>query len=544
MHSFDLTTEGWIPCSVDGGTQELGLRDVFRRATEIEDIVGSAPPVTMALYRLVIAVAHAIFRPLDEKRWVELWQGKQWPMDTVDEYLDRSRSRFDLFDGQRPFLQVPKSGFTPYLESYEKSIAELTLHLGSSNAEMFSHAPEEMTVSFAEAARALVTRQLYAAGGLHAHEQNRQADKFAADGPVARAALSLNQGRNAFETVMLNMVDYLPSAREDQPFKSDVDDLPAWEQDQHASVCTRSPHGYLDWLTWQSRRVLLLPLHDGEPGVARCVLMTGARLPVGVFAHEFEQMAAIRLNAKAKDGQDPLPLLTYRADRAIWRDAMTLLTRASKQADESGAPKTLRTLNSRRRLVRDLPGLPLRTFGVLFKVGQMMVILWRAERLPAPLEYIADEDLQSRLQQAIRYVEGVSLALNRATREYAQRVLAPGSDSGGRSGDKAAITNLSNSIGASYDYWADLEPAFQIFLRDQAAEGPSDPHSEGPGAESLHSWMDAVARSARTAYTAATTTGGSARSLRAAVSGRQWLETGIARARKESGVETGEEEAA
>ena len=37
------------------------------------------------------------------------------------------------------------------------------------------------------------------------------------------------------------------------------DDVPAWELDQENVAIDRQPKGYLDLLTWQSRRIKLIP---------------------------------------------------------------------------------------------------------------------------------------------------------------------------------------------------------------------------------------------------------------------------------------------
>ena len=64
---------------------------------------------------------------------------------------------------------------------------------------------------------------------------------------------------------MLNLCRYAPE--EGDPWDFDRNgDIPAWERDEDTRPEDRSPNGYIDLLTWQSRRIRLHPetRHDGS----------------------------------------------------------------------------------------------------------------------------------------------------------------------------------------------------------------------------------------------------------------------------------------
>lgn len=524
MDNFDLTTQPWIPCLHRGTVTELGLRDALSRAHELDEVIDASPLVTIALHRLLLALIHSMFRPLDGARWQEIWQRGQLPAGVVEAYLDRWSHRFDLFHPERPFYQVPKTGFSPYLEKYEKSVAELTLDRGASNADMFAHTPEPFLLSTAEAARTLVTRHLYAAAGTHSHEQGQLRDKFAADGPVARAALCLLRGGTLFETLLLNTVDYVPE--DERPFPADANDCPAWEAEHYARAEGLRPRGYLDWLTWQSRRILLLASADQPNMVDRVVFMKGGYLQRALRVHDYEQMCAFRKVENPKQDQDPIPPLNVREDRALWRDSIALLTPAEGPHSPGDPPRTLR--QAAERHVARAAGAQLAAGGVLFKSGQMMVILWRSETLPVAVRYYESTDLQGSLRQAVGFAEAVGTVLNQATHIFATGLLAPAAgEPGGRKGDPKAITALTKSLSTSLDYWGSLGAAFETFLVDQASEDPGVPE-----AAALRAWTWAVGRAARSALRRATSAAPSGRNLKAMIAAQGRLHRGIASARR------------
>jgi CRISPR system Cascade subunit CasA len=254
--SFNLIEKAWIPCLLPGGEipRELGIRDVLVRAAEIREIVDASPLVTASLHRLLLAILHRNFGPADAGCWADLWRRGRFDEAPVDAYLTEWASRFDLFDDRRPFYQVASLDF-----QYAVPIARLAHELtrDTSNA-LFNHTASDADgMPPAKAARYLVAHQAFALGGLVSLErgQNPALYKSADAAPLTKGAVCLVKGRNLFETLMLNLHRY---NREDaSPFDFDGEDLPTWERSDETRAGDRWPRGYLDLLTWQSRRIRL-----------------------------------------------------------------------------------------------------------------------------------------------------------------------------------------------------------------------------------------------------------------------------------------------
>ena len=149
--SFNLVDEPWIRCLVQprapsgqrsaGAIEHLGLRETLVRAHELLGIAGDAPPVTAALYRLLLAVLHRCSGrsgssgPEDVEQWEMLWQRGQFDSARVNAYLDHWRRRFDLFDDSQPFYQTAAREVS---KEKATSIAKL-LFQSDNNATLFDH---------------------------------------------------------------------------------------------------------------------------------------------------------------------------------------------------------------------------------------------------------------------------------------------------------------------------------------------------------------------------------------------------------------------
>jgi len=506
MTTFNLIDEPWIPCASGGPAVELGLRDVLRGAHEIDSIVGLSPPTTVALHRLLLAIVQRVYRPVDDGSWECLWNAGSFG-DEIDRYLDIWRHRFDLFDPARPFYQVAELPFEPY----EHPAVLLTLEWGSGNPEHFSHAPDEYPFTPAEAARHLLTYQAFDPGGTKTHEKGKQPDKYTAAAPLNRGAVAVVQGDNLFETLLLNTIDYDPDRGE--PNLTTPDDAPAWEQDQPVRPDGKVPLGYLDWLTWQARRVRLHPVEEnGWTVVRRAIAMKGFFLPDDVYAQEYETMVAYRAAKNAKPGESPYLPIGFDQDRALWRDSLVLFESAGGLQ-----PKTLHQLGDRPRngsVIR-----PLTLSGIAG--NKSMVTLWREESLPLPLVYFYDTDLLQLLADAVKLSDAVGGAVRFAADVLATWLVAPDRDQpGARQPARAVVTALRGELGVEERFWPRLERPFINYLIHQAEAGYD--------LDVLRDWARVVRRAA---YDALATTidalDPDARSIRAGVEATAVLDHGL-----------------
>ena len=83
--------------------------------------------------------------------------------------------------------------------------------------------------------------------------------------------------------------------------------MPAWEREAETVKGEKSLHGYLDLLTWQSRRILLIPEGNNcrNTVVRRVSIMEGYRL-AGKTLHGRETMMAFRRNRKSGRQRRPV----------------------------------------------------------------------------------------------------------------------------------------------------------------------------------------------------------------------------------------------
>ena len=505
--SFNLLDEPWIPCLMeDNELKELSVRSVLSEATEIREIVDASPVITAALHRLLLAILHRCCGPTSDKDWWRLWQAGALDISTIGSYLHDWKHRFDLFERDWPFYQT--AGITALKVS---SAAKLTHELSAgNNALLFDHCLDSHPPALlaAAAARYLVALQAFAVGGLVGAQQGETGQRSADAAPLARAAVMLLQGNNLFETLLLNMVNL--NGAESAPFEFDPrKDAPAWEHTQPVEPRDRLPDGYLDLLTWQSRRVLLMPeTLNGTIVVRRILLMKGFQFPNASDLHGRETMVAFQRRTRAIAGQDPWPPIGFRPERALWRDSLALLQQVPEQRHR---PRTFDEVAA-----RELdPAYPLRFAALGISSDRAKVLLWREERLPLPKSYLADSDLVAELGRGIHLAEDAARVLHLAVWYLALRALFPEGNP-----DQNRVRDLADSLSAERTYWAALDASFRRLMIELAEAWPGEEKSAPMG-----DWARLVQKSAAEAFeTAAHSMEVSGRGLRAAAEARGRLD--------------------
>ena len=496
--SFNLLESPWIPCiRLDGTAEELGLRDALLEAHQLRELHGESPLVTGALHRLLFAVLHRIFGPANAEEWHTVWQAGRWDEARLDAYLRRWADRFDLLHPQRPFYQARDERVRP------KSVASLVYEVASgNNPTLFDHHmdDEEFALTPAEAARMLIAAHAFGLAGLSGLRE-----KFT-DGPCARGVFLLVQGETLFETLALNLLRY-PS---DEVVPHTADDCPAWEMDDPLSPERSVPRGYLDYLTWQSRRILLMPGAAGDGVVVQqMTLAPGLRL------------SSVVLDPMKHYWQDEKRgprVLRFREDRALWRDSAALF-----QLRESGyrPPRAfdwLSDLVDRGYLDKS----ETRRYLALGMANyQARVHFYRTERMPLPLAYLRDDELVGNLQQALEMAESCSRHLWGATRSLARFVLSPESDTeSGREPSRQELDALMQQWAVDRRYWSRLETPFRETM--EALPERCE--------EALADWRGTVVRTVWGAFDQlADDLGHRPRALKAAVRGGGQLAAGLAK---------------
>lgn len=504
--SFNLVDEPWIPCVMarDGSARELSLRDVFAQATEIREIADPSPPVTVALHRLLLAILHRALRgPEDAEQWAEMWNNG-WDQERVRQYLDTWRSSFDIFDPDKPFYQNGNIGFD------EAKPIGYMVHgmIVGNNATLFDHSVDSVppALSAPAAARYLLALQGFALGGFvsSVKGENRAFVGSADASPLSRGIVTLVTGGTLFKTLMLNLHQYDAEAQAPFPFRHDdmSGDKPAWERDAPTRPENRNPDGYVDLLTWQSRRARLQAEHDADQQVVvrRAAVMKGYQFDDGWYPAGKETMLAYREITRT-GAPSPYSVVSFGEARALWRDSDVLLGAVG----DTIRPPMIGWLGV---LIRDghLPRsarYSLSALGVLS--DRKSIDFWRMERMPLPATLLDSPDLVERVEQALRLAERVGHLFNRGFDEgkdatgkkiniprpmqiFADALLAPGDD---RSPDPGDIANLVKALEPAAGYWPRLETPFKQFI---IALG------EGSGADAFARWIDVVERAARVTF--------------------------------------------
>ncbi|HNZ01974.1 MAG TPA: type I-E CRISPR-associated protein Cse1/CasA [Anaerolineaceae bacterium] len=452
-YSFNLVEQPWIPCrTLEGQIQELSLREVFKQANRLQAVSGDTPLETAAIYRLLLAILHSVLRgPTDAREWRTLWQSRNLDASGIQEYLERWKSRFDLFDPVRPFYQAGDK------RAHPKSIISLVMEMASgNNASLFDHHIEEVgaMLSAAKSARVLITAQTFGLAGLSGMEQ-----KFT-DCPWTRGIIFFINGDTLFDLLVLN----LATAIVQQRIPITGEDQPAWESDDPYLPDRNVPFGYLDYLTWQNRRLLLIPEGDEDSPIVRQFTVAPA---LRLSADVLDPMKHYRVDEKAGN-----LVLRFNEERALWRDSAALFRLHNPTT--ARPPENFYAVASLATDYGYLPSSSVLRFQALGMANdQAKIEFFRQEQLPLPLAYLQDDELIGSLTNCLAQAEQAYSGLGMAGKTLALAAISPKDmdkswkDISRNTKDQAA--NLFRHWGADRLYWGALDIPFLQLLADLPA---------------------------------------------------------------------------
>lgn len=474
---FNLIDEPWIPCLMpDNRFQEFGLQEVLVRAPEIREIFHSSPLVVTAVHRLLLAILHRNFGPESLAAWKELWERGSFDAQVLQQYFDRWRERFFLFHPERPFYQVPKMN-----DAKVHPVQLLALEAAAgNNPTLFDHHFTELPATFspAKAASYLLARQAYSIGF------GKSKPFYFSDSPLIRGYAIFVLGDNLFQTLVLNL---LP-VDQDRPLPRRGEDLPSWElpsppePDPRGNLIT----GYISYLTWQSRRIHLIP--EGNPPVVRfCQVQQNWKLPEPAPLDPFKSYR--------RDEKQGLIPRVLSPERAIWRDCHTLL-------ELQGRPEVLASLAQKKNALWVKKDFQFSITGLATEGGKAaQLILWRFERLPLPLAYLDDKDLLGELRLALEVCERAHDILQGHMKKLAELVLAPPTPSQKPAADRQEAARLVQSWAPSRRYWARLEAPFRHLMVELPADRVENEDGEVVyGSRSLPEWRRTVYQAAQQSF--------------------------------------------
>jgi hypothetical protein len=119
---------------------------------------------------------------------------------------------------------------------------------------------------------------------------------------------------------MLNLI-----VKEKNFYDQGKEDRPCWEMEDALALERGNPNGLRDLLTWQSRRILLIPFEQDERiCVQQCFIAPGLGL-VESFKNPFYRN--VYKNQKGKINIQPM---RFQVGRAIWRDSAAILESSNR----------------------------------------------------------------------------------------------------------------------------------------------------------------------------------------------------------------------
>ena len=328
---YNLLDEPWIPVRLlDGTIADVGLLELLRRTTDIADLACELPTQSIAIQRLVVAIAYRVAPPRDARDWVRQWD-EGAPTEQMIEYLERWRDRFFLFGGRFPFMQVADLRTAKdSVSGLEKLIADVP------NGEQFfttRHGRALACIPPSEAARWLVHAQAYDPSGIRSGAVGDSQVKGGKGYPIGPSwcghlGLVWLKGKDLDETLVLNLVP--TDAAQLRGVESSTEwGACSWEVSE-AESAVRGDYSLLDpsgtprdisiprLLTWHSRRVRLVGNREGVTGV---VLAQGDKLaPQQMHRYEPQSLWRYSTPQSKKFKQDVYMPRKYEAGRALWRN--------------------------------------------------------------------------------------------------------------------------------------------------------------------------------------------------------------------------------
>ena len=415
MTAFNLIHDPWVPVTIGGQRDEVSLADALTRAHEIDGLALDEPLQSVAVLRQVLlpVVLDALGAPGGTEQWADRWDAGRLDTDTLTDYLNENADRFELFDSTRPFGQV--AGLrTAKNETKPVSLLLASVATGN-NVPLFTARTEAEppALSPAEAVRALLAAQCWdtaaiKSGAVGDPQVNAGKTTGNPTGPVGQLGVIVPMGRTLAETLMLNSPI---SGQWPRP-----GDRPQWRADRPATARwdARPAKGLLDLLTWQSRRIRLIPSTGagGAPVVREVVLAAGDRLDQ---TPQFEPHTAWRQDPKPRAGQPPRRPVRHQPGRAAWRGMAGLLA-IREPTGERVSSSVLLSQAAVLRMEGCLPeNLPLQVLTVGVAYGNQSAIIEEVmvDAIPLPVAALtADGNMRSLLLDVVSQARQLQDAAN------------------------------------------------------------------------------------------------------------------------------------
>jgi len=466
--SFNLLEEPWIPCEMKSSEfKMLSIKDVLFQAREILDITSDNPLIVVSIYRLLLAILHRNFGPENRDKWIAIYKAGKWDKKKLEQYFLKWHHKFELFnESENRFYQIDISD----LITKETPITKLNYSISSgNNPALFDHHwdSEIFPMNVENIAQLLVTYQNYSLSGLGGflYTSGKKERVHFYYSPLITGIIVLLKGRNLFETLMLNFIRY----DRDHPFKMSEDhaDLPFWERNDkslHEDKKGRYPYGYLDYLTWQSRKIWLNPyLDDGEIKVESLFMAQGEKVKDG---WDLDPQMVFK-----RDKKNEFKPIKLDQDKQVWREAEALL-RISDSDSNIRSPKAINWVSIlvQRGIIPSTRRYNLEIYGLcndLSNVGK--IISWNRSHIPLPLKFLEDQSLVGNVKSFIEKCEKIEQILSKTIKLFTKEYLFP-SQISLSTNQWSKINDFIQNNQVRTKYWNLVEIFFYKFIEEVAKE--------------------------------------------------------------------------
>lgn len=426
MTSFDLIHRPWIPVTAGGGRVEVSLMDALTRAHEIDWLDVDDPLQLVAVFRQVLlpVVLDATRLPTSGADWRRRWDAGALNGSRLTEYLDRWADRFDLFHPVAPFAQV--AGLRTGKDETKPVSVLLPAMATGNNVPLFSSRTEADPPALppARAVLALLSAHCWDTAAIKSGADKDPAAKAGKTtgnptGPLGQLGIVIPLGRTLAETILLNTPIVAQGLRdEDRPQWCAQPATAAWRPPAGSGVPAVAPSGLLDLLTWQARRIRLIPDTPADGGdngtvVRRVVLAAGDRLatPTNVEPHTLW-----RQDPAPRAGQPAVRPVRHQPGRAAWRGLPGLLATGGPSAAGVSSSLLLHQIAGL-RTDADFPPdqwLQVLTAGVAYGNQSAVVEDVMSDLLPLPVAALtSDTPVRQLLEDIADEAERLRVAANR-----------------------------------------------------------------------------------------------------------------------------------
>jgi CRISPR system Cascade subunit CasA len=425
----DLVRGAWLPViGVEGEARAVGLLEALTSSHTIRRLDLPAPTMLPAVLRqlLLPVLFDALGVPRSREQWAQRFtQGRIGAQENQElaEYLgERYEDRFKLFS-ERPFGQVV--GLTALNGETKPSTLLIPSLASGNNVPLFSTVTEadHLDLTCEQAVLWLLHAQCWDTAAI---KTGAVGDGQAKDGkttgnptgPLGQLGVIMPTGSTLYETLLLN-TPIVPDGLH-------ASDRPQWAADERpVSAGAQAPagpqwsarpaSGLLDLLTFQSRRIRLIPT-EAESGlrVRQVIVCAGDRL---VPTPEEELHTAWNHTAKPKAGEPARRPRRHTSGRAAWQGLGALL--ALSLPDDGDGPYTsslllqIGDLHGEQHLPADF-ALGVETCGLEYGNKSTFVENAIADSLPLPVAALLASDnwLRTAILKCVEQADRVARALD------------------------------------------------------------------------------------------------------------------------------------